>query len=245
MLDLNQTTLILTATIDPICTHKLKRSNPTERLNDYKKALSLWRQHEFKNIVFIDNSGYDLSVLREVYKNVDHKVTFLSTPRRDKDSHKGKGYGELTMIKYAFDHCEVLSQAPIIIKSSGRVYIKNFSHFINEYVECEIMCNLEKNLSWADSRFFCSYSTFYQQFLFPNIEQLNDDQGFYIEHLLALACHEAMQKKHKWLPPASLPLVTGISGTNGSTLDYPLLKKIRRSFYQKLRNKLLKMHISN
>ena len=67
----NKLTLILTATIDPRGMHFLKRNNVNDRLNDYKKSFSFWcNRKDLKNIIFIENSGYDL----DYFKNYAEKI---------------------------------------------------------------------------------------------------------------------------------------------------------------------------
>ena len=63
-------TLILTSTIDPRGTHFLKRNKVEDRLNDYKKSFSFWcNRKEIDKIIFIENSGFDLSYFNNYAKN--------------------------------------------------------------------------------------------------------------------------------------------------------------------------------
>src|ERR1700761_4610533 len=94
----SSTCLLLTATIkvkdDLVFT---ARKDTNTRLSDYKQALTLWLAHpDTKSVVFVENSGSDLSELREIAKQAPTKnVEFLSFTPPDFDAALGKGYGEI------------------------------------------------------------------------------------------------------------------------------------------------------
>ena len=96
-MDNNKLTLILTATIDPRGMHFLKRNNVNDRLNDYKKSFSFWcNRKDLKNIIFIENSGYDLDYFKNYAEKIkDKKIEIISSNINDTyDKKLGKGYGE-------------------------------------------------------------------------------------------------------------------------------------------------------
>ena len=78
-------TLILTSTIDPRGTHFLKRNKVEDRLNDYKKSFSFWcNRKEINKIIFIENSGFDLSYFNNYAKNInDKKIEIISSNIND------------------------------------------------------------------------------------------------------------------------------------------------------------------
>ena len=63
---LDNLSLILTATIDPKGMSYTVRANIEDRLNDYKKSFNFWiNQDKVKKIIFIENSGYDISYFND------------------------------------------------------------------------------------------------------------------------------------------------------------------------------------
>ena len=75
-MDSNKTALILTSTIDPKGIKFLERTNIQDRYDDYKKAFIFWINNKLiNNIIFIENSGYDLTFFKkkalESKKNIE------------------------------------------------------------------------------------------------------------------------------------------------------------------------------
>ena len=68
--------IILTCTINPSNMPNVVRSNIATRLDDYKKSFNFWINNKNINkIIFIENSGYDLSYFRERAKAYPYKKT--------------------------------------------------------------------------------------------------------------------------------------------------------------------------
>src|SRR5216683_7355837 len=107
-------TLLLTATIRPLAgIPELQRTDPTERMNDYVRALRFYcnaPETVIPRIVFIENSGSDLSRLHDVASSAKaaDRVEFLSFNGLDYPSGYGRGYGEFKLLDYALDHSETL-----------------------------------------------------------------------------------------------------------------------------------------
>src|SRR5687767_13652013 len=81
----NQTVycLLLTACIDPNLINEEKnivaRIDPRVRLDDYKRALIFWNEYDapIKSIVFVENSGADLTEIYELVKGFNKKVEII------------------------------------------------------------------------------------------------------------------------------------------------------------------------
>ena len=73
--------LILTATIDPKGMTFLARNSIQDRLNDYKNAFENWCKHDSINkIIFIENSGYDLTFFNDLSKKFkDKEIEIISS----------------------------------------------------------------------------------------------------------------------------------------------------------------------
>ena len=98
--------IILTCTINPGDMPNLVRINTETRLQDYKKSFNFWINNKDTNkIIFIENSGYDLTFFKNLAKsNQEKEIEILSTNSNNfLDKERGKGYGEHTCLKEVFD----------------------------------------------------------------------------------------------------------------------------------------------
>ncbi len=79
--------LLLTGTVNVSGIPLLDGNDPVERLNDYRSALEQWvRCDAVDRIVFVENSGYDLTPLRNVVERSrlpSSSVEFLSFQGQD------------------------------------------------------------------------------------------------------------------------------------------------------------------
>jgi hypothetical protein len=119
--------LLLTANIKPNPRiYNTARFDPVLRRRDYEQALKFYLGcNTFESIVFVENSGADLTSLQRIVDEAMHdkKVEFISfvspcPPER------GKGYAELQMIDHAFQTSEHLS-GQTICKITGRLIVRN------------------------------------------------------------------------------------------------------------------------
>ncbi|MCX4188430.1 hypothetical protein [Methylophaga sp. OBS4] len=127
--------VLLTATIRPkVDQPKLALTNVDERLADYRKALRFYTEKLksgiIDNIVFVDNSGYDLDDIKKEYPGGVEFISFY-----DLDYPKGyhRGYGEFRLIDYAHDNSVTLARlgdADHVWKITGRYIIKNMERVI-------------------------------------------------------------------------------------------------------------------
>jgi len=215
----SSTCLLLTATIkvkeDVVFT---ARKDTNTRINDYKQALTRWLAHpDAKSIVLVENSGSDLSELREIARKTPGKnVEFLSFTPPAFDGSLGKGYGEMICLEYAIEHSQLLARSQRLVKVTGRYYLANateFLHFAERRRDAEIICDLLLNLTWADSRIFVATPGFLRNYLLPLRDQVNDSQGSNFEHVLARAVHACMANRGVWAEPPFPLEIQGVSGS--------------------------------
>jgi len=236
----SSTCLLLTATIkvkeDVVFT---ARKDTNTRLNDYKQALTLWLAHpDIKSLVLVENSGSDLSELREIANQTPEKnVEFLSFTGPEFDGSLGKGYGEMICLEYAIEHSQLLVRSPRCVKVTGRYFLRNatdFLHFAESRHDAEIICDMLLNLTWADSRVFAATPDFLRNYLFPLREEVNDSQGSNFEHVLARAVHACMANRGAWAEP---PFPLEIQGVYGSQ-DRGWQMSLKDKFELRIRHKL-------
>ena len=157
--------LLLTATIRPPAgVPELQRTDPTERMNDYVRALSFYcsiRDTIIPRIVFIENSGFDLSPLSDVVSRADaaHRVEFLSFNGLDHPPRYGRGYGEFKLLDYAMDNSKTLANAgaaTILWKVTGRYRVLNIGRIVRTAPpNSDLYCDMRKwPVPWVDLRIF-------------------------------------------------------------------------------------------
>lgn len=220
------TVLLLTATISVGDTCFVQRRQARLRLDDYRHALELWLRAPLAiPIVFCENSGSDLSELRELCRHYNprgQQVEFLSFAGQDFPGERGKGYGELQIISHVLHNSRMIRGEERVLKVTGRLFVRNIAKILRDVSSNpvpDVFCDWSRNLTWADSRVFCALVPFLRSHLLPLQELVNDSQGVCLEHALSRAVHQAIANGLHWALIPRCPDVVGISGTSG--LKYP------------------------
>lgn len=234
------TCLLLTATIqvkqDVVFT---ARKDTDTRLNDYKQALSQWLAHpQVNSLVVVENSGSDLSPLREIAGRTPQKnVEFLSFTAPAFDGALGKGYGEMICLEQALKHSELLARSSRFVKVTGRYYLANASQFL-QFVEhrsdADVICDMLLNLTWADSRVFAATPNFLRCYLFPLREEVNDSKGSNMEHVLARATHACIANRGVWAEPPFPFEIQGVSGSQDRGWQMSVVNRLKLRFRHRL-----------
>jgi len=115
--------ILLTATIDTNNCSFLKRNNINDRKKDYILALESWLTKTPYDIIFIENSNYDLSFLKDKFINYNNRIEYISYDGNNYDRNLGKGYGEYHSILYALEHSKKLENEIYINKVTGRYFL--------------------------------------------------------------------------------------------------------------------------
>jgi len=239
--------VILTATIAVKDVSFTLRTDTATRLADYKQAFLKWVNNpSVQSLVLVENSGFDLKEFQEIADSVpDKKIELLSFTCPAFDGRLGKGYGESFCLEYAAQHSKLLNMSQHYLKVTGRYYLRNarfFLDFIGQNPDVDVVCDLTKNLTWADSRVFGGKTKFLEQYLRPLRSSINDSAHVYIEHVLARAILMQIGNSGKWELPPELPDIEGISATINASYQVNYFKALaRRQLYQ-LKRKLLATH---
>lgn len=134
--------LLLTACINPkpnaAGKDMVKRRDPLVRLADYKASIKFWLNYNdprIRGIVFVENSGYDLSSL-QAFANSNNQykrnVEFLQFPASAIPDGLHYGYSELEMIDYAFTNSQLIQSSDSFIKTTGRLYFPKLSKLLDK-----------------------------------------------------------------------------------------------------------------
>jgi hypothetical protein len=216
--------LLLTATIKPPAgVPELQRTDPLERMNDYVSALRFYCNiHDtlISRIVFIENSGFDLSPLADVVSgaHATHRVEFLSFDGLDHPPRYGRGYGEFKLLDYALDHSKTLAAADagtVLWKVTGRYRVLNIGRIIRTAPpKFDLYCDMRTwPIPWVDLRIFGCTLGGYRSCLKGVYQQLREDViNMAPEQHLHLIIGE-LAKSHRIVGRLrSEPLVDGIRG---------------------------------
>ena len=130
--------LLLTATINPLKgIPSLARTDPVLRLGDYSRSIGFYLGllgKCFDGIVFVENSAYDLSPLKEQVKaaGAADRVEFISFYGLDYPPSYGRGYGEFKLVDHGRAHSQFLRQDDdqITWKCTGRYLIRNLDKIV-------------------------------------------------------------------------------------------------------------------
>ena len=230
--------ILLTACINPGGMPFTVVSDATQRLNQYLLALQFYLQNTSCPIVFVDNSNMDKTPFLEYESQYGSRLEILSFDG-NKVKTQGKGLGEMEIIEYALIHSKfnLLLDKHRIVKITGRLIVRN----INSLLKCDklhlypyksIVCHVNSDLTFADSRIFISLGSF-MNLLVKQKKYLNDTKGIYFEHLL---CQQIKQQKtFTFFPFITEPHFEGISGSTGIKYEKPntsLLYKLRYLNFQ-------------
>lgn len=206
-------------------------------MEDYKRALVSWmRRRNFSRLIICENSGADLSELQSLVPSTERQyVEFLSYTDFDSGPRRGKGYAELGELDYVLRTANSIESSDVIVKCTGRLTIGNAVAVINSFYrdDFDVICDLRKYLTYADTRIFAAKREFIEKYLIPVRELINDQTGTYLEHALARAVTTGVANGMRWRPFEIYPEIIGISGSTGEIMTDSMAKKIlRRSYYK-------------
>ena len=115
----------------------VKRSDPSVRMRDYVRSISEWLQlppRHIDGIVLVENSGADLSELREIFaeRNVhEYPVEIVQYNGNHIPDGLHYGYAEVAMIDRALQESELLKRSPYFAKSTGRLFFPAFNDLLD------------------------------------------------------------------------------------------------------------------
>ena len=243
---LDDFSLILTCTIDPKGMSYLVRSKIEDRLNDYKKSFNFWiKQEKIKKIIFIENSGYDISYFADMAKNSSKDIEIISSEVNNTFDRKlGKGFGEHLCYKEIFDKSKIAMKTNYFIVVTGRHIVKNFNKIFNDILESdsEIYLNLKDNLKFADTNIYSGTKDFFVSFVIPETSKTNDTDGLIFEHCVAKAALQAISKGHSYSQIKVFADIEGFIGTNGKKIKNNIFKKFKLYIFGKIKKYIFKSH---
>src|SRR5574344_865877 len=210
--------ILLTACINPDGMAFTKLTDSGERKRQYLEALNYYATNTSLPIVFAENSNTDISLFLNPLPNNNIEILTFDG---NHDKIHGKGYGEAEIIEYAVKNSKYIDKTTCIIKITGRLIINNIKQLIRQLnlgilPSSSIICSLNSDFTFADSRIIIAPCTFYQLFL-KNKDLIDDNKGVYFENVLCTTLKE--QCTYSYFPFLVEPQVVGISGSLGIRYD--------------------------
>ena len=232
--------LILTCTIDPGNMPNLVRKNIETRLNDYKKSLNFWiKNKDVNKIIFIENSGSDVSYFRNLAKSENNKeIEILSTNSNNSyDKNLGKGYGQYLCLKEVFESSKIAQKTNYFINVTGRYCITNFNLILKDIISnnTNIYINLSNNLKYANPSLFGGSKKFFTNYVLPETKKTNDSLNNIFESCVANATLKAISDGMSLSKTPLYADIQGFIGTNGKQYKQNVFKKIKLFFFRKLK----------
>jgi hypothetical protein len=240
---------LITSTISPSPdVLSLKSVNSDARFLQYKAALQFYlnilKYSEYLDrILYVDNSGYDLSELRRCVDELGLKkyVEFISYQSDIDASKNGRFFLEINLIDQAFCTSELIKESPQAMcwKISGRYIINNFEKILrtcSKIQDCAAFFNC-RNLPdrWTD--FFLAGFTAdaYSQLIKGNLSLFegNTNGEIVLRKMLDDSSRELKIKKR--LPVT--PFITGTRGYDGAS--YHSGKNLVKYYIRSLFNRVL------
>lgn len=224
--------LLLTGTVNPDQMAFTKLLDPAKRKAQYIAGLHYWLRATTLPLVFVENSGTDLS--QEISAEYADRIEFLTFQGNDYPKDLGKGYGELKCLEYAAQHSRFFKQCDFVFKVTGRLKIMNFQRLLNYYLQHDttyVFLDFRRALTFADSRIFGFHPSFLSRYFLKRRHEINDSEQRIFENILAKAVLEAVIAGEAYRQFPYYPKFIGVSGTDNipyrSDFVYFLLKRIQ------------------
>ena len=232
--------IILPCTVSPGEIPNLVRKDIETRLNDYKKSFNFWINNKNVNkIIFIENSGYDLTFFKNLAKsNQNKEIEILSTNSNNfLDKKRGKGFGEHTCLKEVFDLSEISKKTNYFIGVTGRHCVNNFDIILKDIISnnADIYINLSDNLKFSDTNIYGGSKKFFLEYVLPETKKTTDIKNYFFENHVANATLKAVSDGLSLSNTPIYPDIEGFIATNGKKYKQNIFKKIKLFFFRKLK----------
>jgi hypothetical protein len=236
--------VLLSATIHCEDAVFVERRDPAIREADYRWAIEGWMGVDgYDTFIFCENSGADLSKLEKYAASINefqHKLIFLSCKKNSAARERGKGYGEMEIIRHAIDAVTDIAPEQLLLKVTGRYRARNAARLISQLkdMQGDVFCDMRFNLTFSNSGLFAIRIKCLREHLLPRQEDLNDLKSKCFEHVLADAVHGAILAGGRWSPLPCDPSLYGFSGSYGVRVGYSLISRIKSQVKRYLARKV-------
>jgi len=201
---------------------------PEIREKQYQRSLEYLAKSKtgVKKVVFCENSEASLKsfeYLFSLYREKQLILEIYKVPMPDKQVFMGKGWGEGIIIKKALENVGSFKEYSGFIKITGRCQVLNLKRIIEiiqRYLQtnpdlkfvCQHFINERKPSMYTD--LFWSDREFYMENLLNVYKEVDDNNGVYLEHVIAQRLLNVCARNKVGILPIPL-ILRGIMGSNG------------------------------
>ncbi len=237
----NNIVILLTACINPNGMAYTVLQDKDARLRQYREALDWYLNHVKNKIVFVENTGYNISPYYEYYIEAG-QLEVLTFQGNDFDKKKGKGYGEALIIEYALNNSVFFRCCDVIIKITGRLICGNIMVMVKKYTNKNTIYALKKKDDkdgyLLNSQVIAAPLVFWKDYFVLKKDLIDDSRHYWFEHLLYDASKkwekDGFSFKDAWI----VFKIKGVSGSNGNVINYPHLNNPFVFYLHYLLNKI-------
>lgn len=190
---------------------KLTVTNFETRKEQYMESLKWYiNETDIVNICYCDNSMAPCDVDLVMLANSKGKrLEWLSFQGDcEKVAEQGKGYGEGEILDYAFKNSQLVNEADVLIKITGRLNALNIKTIL-KFTDRRYSY-FEMHRGYVDSRCYVVKKQDYLKYLLGLKNEVDDNKRYYIEHVLFDKIKNNTRRFHP------LPFALNISGISGS-----------------------------
>lgn len=183
--------ILMTACVNPPSgATNLKIRDSKTRLKQYKQAMDFWLQSTSYRVLFVENTLCDFSAEYKEYID-ERRLEYLTFQGENYDTKLGKGFGEMLILQYAFQHSVFIQEAAYIAKITGRLTVANVNTLISDFKKhcnpalSSVSCNAKIKMTYVRSEFFIASKSFYTDYFFKYSSRQDESKGLFFERLLA------------------------------------------------------------
>lgn len=212
---MNNIVILLTACVNPNGMSFTTLCDSNKRLEQYLKSVKWYLENTEIQIVFVENSGYDISPFFVEAIRLG-RLECLAFDGNNYDRSLGKGYGEAEIIEHAVLYSKFIMKSDAIIKITGRIIIKNIDSVIASIssYNCVYTDFSRLNNDRLLSVIVVANKEFWGSFVAKK-ELLNDSKEYFFEHLLKDEVGNWIANGRKYKIINRPLLYEGISGSTG------------------------------
>jgi hypothetical protein len=187
-------------------------------------------------IVFVDNSGWDLSRIQKQLPKQE-SIEFISLNPDLFNISRGKGYNELLLINLAIEQSQFIQEKQAFLKVTGRYPVYNIRYFIDYFSKyfqdkkIDLYIDIKDHklydllhLGWcghsADVRLFAASVSFYNANIANKYRNLNDYEGHLLEGLMYDIVKPLIKKSNIICRFKKEPRYGGLEGSNVNAISF-------------------------
>lgn len=200
-MNIDDFTLLLTASVDPKGMPGVSESDPHDRETTYLKSFAYYLSNHprVRKIIFAENSGWPLDRLHEMAARANphgKQIEILSFDCNNFPREKGKSFGELLLIEKALNESKLANSVSYIGKMTGRNLLLNLTRLLETLPrDFQLCCDIRDHSFYemlgmpdcghhCDSRFFLFTMPFFERYVRTVYATLPFEREYMLEGFL-------------------------------------------------------------